>query len=102
MSNVLEGPNPDEIKAGEIYKVVDMGLTQAGETSLAFEKVEQEEEAEQEFTPRMYERGSGTEKCRLWSNIKLGEITDEKLARILKATQGNCVCYCFVPTMRNG
>ena len=52
--------------------------------------------------PEKHVRGEGMDRCIRWSNIKLGEITDERLARILKATQSNCVCYCFNPTMRNG
>lgn len=101
MSNILEGPNPDEMKAGETYRVVYRGETRIGEKRLELEKVEGDE-AEQEFTPKMYERGSGAEKCIMWSNIKLGEITDERLARNLKATHSNPVCLCFSDTMRDG
>ena len=52
--------------------------------------------------PVMEEIGEGYRKRKLWSNVKLGEITDERLARILKATQSNCVCYSFEPTIRDG
>ena len=52
--------------------------------------------------PVMEELGEGDHKRKLWSNVKLGEITDERLARILKATQSNCVCYSFEPAIRNG
>jgi hypothetical protein len=44
MSNVLEGPNPDEMKAGETYRVVCRGETRIGEKRLELEKVEAEKE----------------------------------------------------------
>jgi hypothetical protein len=39
MSNILEGPHPDEMKAGETYRLVYRGKTRLGETRLELKKV---------------------------------------------------------------
>ena len=41
MSNVLEGLNPDEMKAGETYRVVYRGENRIGETRRELGKVEE-------------------------------------------------------------
>jgi hypothetical protein len=50
----------------------------------------------------MHVRGQGIDKRTFWNNVKLGEITDERLARILTATFGNNICLCYQATMRDG
>lgn len=39
MSNILEGPSPDEMKAGEVYRLVYKGKTRVGEVRLELKKV---------------------------------------------------------------
>ena len=39
--------------------------------------------SKQTLKPEMHTRGEGIDKCVRWNNVKLGEITDERLARIL-------------------
>lgn len=58
--------------------------------------------SKQILKPERRERGTEHDKCVVWNNIKLGEITDERLARILNATFSNPVCLCYIPTMRDG
>lgn len=39
MTNILEGPHPDEMKAGETYKLVYKGKTRIGEVRLELKKM---------------------------------------------------------------
>jgi hypothetical protein len=58
--------------------------------------------SKQILKPERRERGTEYDKKVFWNNIKLGEITDERLVRIMNACHSNSTCYTFMATIRNG
>lgn len=54
MTNTLEGPDPDDMKAGEIYKIVDQDKTKAGDRMLSMEKVHLSSEDGRVWTAKNY------------------------------------------------